>query len=318
MAGLLNKFVVGASVVVGMSAVVAPAQAAIIGMNGSDYATYTHDNSGQNLENLWVVGDEATAINALTDGDLTTNVELGYSGEGDKASVGFTAVAGGYTVNVSSVTDAEFATFQEQWVADLLDAYAPLKAVLSGLSSDVQTIAKSVFTGAVGSGDVNVAEFSLDETGAISMQTMGFYDLKPRVNMMINEAKSLATQELAKEFMSLNALLPEWLAMTTASNIINTQVNPFLAALNEIDALQISEIAKVTINGKSEYVYSFNATNSDFAALDDIAGGSYTGVYSWSKAGQPPVAAVPEPSTMLGLMAVGGLFAAAKRKANKA
>ncbi len=41
MSGLFNKFIVGASVVVGMSAVVAPAQAGVMGMNGSDYATYT-------------------------------------------------------------------------------------------------------------------------------------------------------------------------------------------------------------------------------------------------------------------------------------
>ncbi len=37
-----------------------------------------------------------------------------------------TAVAGDYTVNVSSVTDAEFLTFQDQWVADLLRCYTLL------------------------------------------------------------------------------------------------------------------------------------------------------------------------------------------------
>ncbi len=44
--------------------------------------------------------------------------------------------------------------------------YAPLKAVWDNLAAPVQTVAKSVFTDVVGSGDVNVAEFSLDETGA--------------------------------------------------------------------------------------------------------------------------------------------------------
>ncbi|MGB3189328.1 MAG: NF038130 family PEP-CTERM protein [Limnoraphis sp.] len=303
MSGLLNKFVVGASVIVGMSAVVAPAQAGVMGMNGSDYATYTH-NSG----NLWV-GGEGAAINALTDGDMTTNVELGYETENDNAIAGFTAVAGDYTVNVSSVTDAEFLTFQDQWVADLLDAYAPLKAVWDNLAAPVQTVAKSVFTDVVGSGDVNVAEFSLDETGAVSMQTMGFFDLKPRVNMMIAEAKSQAIQKLAEDEFEF---LPESTALEIASGIVNNQVNPFLGALDQIDALQISEMAKVTINGQSEYVYSFNATNSGFVAKDD--GMSYSGVYAWNKAGE--TAAVPEPSTMLGLMAVGGLFAAAKRKKN--
>lgn len=300
MSGLLNKFIVGASVVVGMSAVVAPAQAGVLGMNGSDYKTYTHQTG-----NLWVDG-EAAAINALTDGDLTTNVELNYTGENDDKNIGFTAVAGDYTVNVSSVTDAEFLTFQDQWVADLLDAYAPLKTVWGGLSSNVQTVAKNMFTGAVGSGDVNVAEFSLDKTGAISMQTMGFFDLKPRVNMMINQYTTKTINELK------GLGVPD----LVAKSLVNSQVNPFLGALNEIDALQISEMAKVTINGQSEYVYSFNATNSGFVALDDVAGKSYSGIYAWNKAGE--TAAVPEPSTMLGLMAVGGLFAAAKRNAKKA
>ncbi|MDY7020734.1 MAG: NF038130 family PEP-CTERM protein, partial [Cyanobacteriota bacterium] len=92
------------------------------------------------------------------------------------------------------------------------------------------------------------------------------------------------------------------------------ELNALSGALGEIEVLQISEFAKVTVNGQSEYVYGFNATDSGFTALDD--GQSYSGVYSWNKAGQ--TASVPEPSTMLGLMAVGGLFAAAKRNAKKA
>ncbi len=59
---------------------------------------------------------------------------------------------------------------------------------------------------------------------------------------------------------------------------------------------KLAKWLKSLLTDKSEYVYSFNATNSGFVAKDD--GQSYSGVYAWNKAGE--TAAVPEPSTMLG------------------
>lgn len=291
MAALLKKLLIGTSVAVGMSALTSvPVQAAAFDFDNSEtnYATYTH-----NLSNLWIVGNEAAAINALTDNNLQTNVELNYFGENDDDSVSFTAQAGKYTAKVSSVTDAEFLTFQDQWLNELLGTYTPLQSIWSGLNPFVQTVAKTAFTSFVGTGDVNVGEFSLDATGAMSMKTLGFFDLKPRVNAMIDTA-----------YNQLSPVLKAFLA---------PQVTSFKTALGQIDKLQISELAKVELNGQAEFVYSFKAENSGFVAKDD--GQSYSGVYSWSKAGTP--AAVPEPSTMLGLMAVGGLFGLAKRNSSK-
>lgn len=293
MAASLKKLLIGTSVAVGMSAVASlPAKAASFDFENSEtnYATYTH-----NSNNLWIQGNEAAAISALTDGNLQTNVELNYTNETNSSSVGFTATAGNYTAKVSSVTTTEFNAFQGEWLNGLLNAYQPLKNVWNSSSAFVQNAALTAFKSSVGFGDPNIAEFSLDSTGAMSMKTLGFLDLKPRVNYIIDTA--------------VNQLNP------IAKALLAPQVNSFKAALGQIDQLQISEITKVELNGVSEYVYSFNAENSGFVALDDVAGKSYSGVYSWSKAGTP--AAVPEPSTILGLMAVGGLFGAAKRNANK-
>jgi hypothetical protein len=291
MAASLKKLLIGTSVAVGMSAVASiPAKAASFDFNNSEtnYATYTH-----NSNNLWIQGNEAAAISALSDNNLQTNVELNYTNETNSSSVGFTATAGKHTAKVSSVTTDEFNAFQGEWLNGLLNAYQPLKNVWNSSSALVQSAALEAFKSSVGFGDPNIGEFSLDETGAVSMKTLGFLDLKPRVNSILDAA--------------VNGLSPVVKAFVTP------QVNSFKIALGQIDKLQISEIVKVELDGVSEYVYSFNATDSGFVAKDD--GKSYSGVYSWSKAGTP--AAVPEPSTILGLMAVGGLFGAAKRNANK-
>ncbi|MGL5135310.1 MAG: NF038130 family PEP-CTERM protein, partial [Planktothrix sp.] len=183
MAASLKKLLIGTSVAVGMSAIASlPAKAASFDFNDSEtnYATYTH-----NSNNLWIQGNEASAISALTDGNLQTNVELNYTNETNSSSVGFTAIAGKHTAKVSSVTTGEFNAFQGEWLNGLLNAYQPLKNVWNASSAAFQDVALGVFKSSVGFGDPNIAEFSLDKTGAMSMKTMGFFDLKPKVNTLI-------------------------------------------------------------------------------------------------------------------------------------
>lgn len=360
MATSLKKLLIGTSVAVGISATASlPAKAASFDFDNSEtnYATYTHNNSNNN-SNLWIKSNEAAAINALTDGNLQTNVELNEANETNSSSVGFTATAGKHTAKVSSVTTEEFNDFQGEWLKGLLNAYQPLKNVWDASSTAFQDVALGVFKSSVGFGDPNIGEFSLDKTGAMSMKTLGFFNLKPKVDAKIIdysdtivEQITTATNGLAivnggiskiqnnttykflsgKVYSTLSAdkksalndfnaqlsglqaqktTLTAGIATLTAAK---QQVDSFTNALNGIQNLQISEIVKVELDGVSEYVYSFNATDSGFVAEDDKK--SYSGVYSWSKAGTP--AAVPEPSTILGLMAVGGLFGAAKRNANK-
>jgi hypothetical protein len=292
MAASFKKLLIGTSVAVGISAIATlPAKAAAFDFdnNKTNYATYTHQDG-----NLWIKGNETAAISALTDGNLQTNVELNYTNETNSSSVGFTVTAGNYTAKVSSVTNDEFNAFQGEWLNGLLSTYQPLQTVWNNLTAPFQAIALEVFKSTVGFGDPNIAEFSLDQTGAMSMKTMGFYDIKPRASLMVDAAINQLPQSMKLFF--------------------TPQANSFKAALQQINGpLQISEIVKVELNGNAQYVYGFNAQASNFTAKDDKQ--SYSGVFSWSQAGVP--VGVPEPSTILGLMAVGGLFAAAKRKSNK-
>lgn len=75
------------------------------------------------------------------------------------------------------------------------------------------------------------------------------------------------------------------------------------------DGLQASEVVKYTYDGVTDYLFSFEATESGLREFAD--GKSHSGNYQVA-------IAVPEPSTLLGLMAVGSLFAAAKRKSRNA
>ena len=69
--------------------------------------------------------------------------------------------------------------------------------------------------------------------------------------------------------------------------------------------IQASEVVKYTYNGVTDYLYSFKADNSKLVEWSD--GVSHSGNYEVT-------ISVPEPSTMIGLMTVGGLLVAAKKK----
>ena len=83
------------------------------------------------------------------------------------------------------------------------------------------------------------------------------------------------------------------------------------------NGFQASEVVKVTYNGKTNLLYSFSATESGLSNNRLGADGkSHSGNYEVTIQGVPP-AAVPEPSVMLGLSGVAGVFAT-QRKLKKA
>ncbi|MBE9035545.1 NF038130 family PEP-CTERM protein [aff. Roholtiella sp. LEGE 12411] len=83
---------------------------------------------------------------------------------------------------------------------------------------------------------------------------------------------------------------------------------------NPLRPLQASEIVKYTYNGVTDYLFSFQATRSGLTELSD--GVSHSGNYQVSIQGVPPTA-VPEPSVILGMLSVAGVFAT-QRKLKKA
>ncbi len=84
------------------------------------------------------------------------------------------------------------------------------------------------------------------------------------------------------------------------------------------NGFQASEVVKVTYNDKTDFLYSFSATASGLTNSSGFGadGKSHSGNYEVSIQGVPPTA-VPEPSIILGLLGVAGVFAT-QRKFKKA
>ncbi|HIK13353.1 MAG TPA: NF038130 family PEP-CTERM protein [Oscillatoriaceae cyanobacterium M33_DOE_052] len=72
------------------------------------------------------------------------------------------------------------------------------------------------------------------------------------------------------------------------------------------NGFQASEVVKYTYGGVTQYLYNFNATATGLKELSD--GKSHSGNY------EVTVAVIPEPSTMVGLMSLGGILAATKKR----
>ena len=155
-------------------------------------------------------------------------------------------------------------------------------------------------------------------------------DSRTRIQTQIDNANNLITAIKATDI-SLNdsTYLPTKIALAqTGIDSLTVQKNELTSKINLINdglarlpgKIQASEIVKVAYNGNpAQYLYSFNATGSGLVAQDD--GISHSGNYEVSFQGVAPQKlrnpqAVPEPSVMLGLLGVAGVFAT-QRKSKK-
>ncbi|MEH2380758.1 MAG: NF038130 family PEP-CTERM protein [Nostoc sp.] len=308
-----QKLVIGASMAIGMSAIATvPAQAGtltganISGTAASDYLVYDVQGNSTNL-----VGNTSANVQKVLDGNAanpTGNVELRASSE--QAGFDFTknttltGQIGNKSITLSSLTATDwFSTgsglstsygannFANTWFNQFYDAAglatneSAIKLAL-GLpsftpSSFIREQAFNAFNGIGGfqrSSDPNISYVNQDDTtGEIKIGLAGHYNLKD------NYA-------------------------------------PLLGAFGNFvkDGFQASEVVKVTYDDKTDLLYSFSATASGLtnSSGDGADGKSHSGNYEVSIKGVPPVA-VPEPSVMLGLLGVAGVFAT-QRKFKKA
>ncbi|WP_322681846.1 NF038130 family PEP-CTERM protein [Nostoc sp. DedQUE03] len=331
-----HKLVIGASMAIGVSALAtAPAHATSFSFdnNTGEINTYTGGSDGTFIRGNAQGGTNA-AIKALTDNDPTSNVELWYSTENPTSNVGFTATQGSYSATVSSVTADDWSSFGSKWVGDLLNTYTPFQSVWNGFSANTKSLITSSFP-SLGIGDPNIGGFQFGQNGGVQLQLVGHLDVKTKLSATISSNLNTAWSA------GVGAILGKTQANITVSDIdakisllkplsasttVQAQINlltsykdllNFQATLNGYaGGIGVSEIAKVVTGGQTYYAYSFNPTVSGITASDDKL--SYSAYYTWNTPGYTdPSKQVPEPSIILGLLGVAGMFAT-QRKFKKA
>lgn len=320
MAALLKKLLIGTSVAVGMSvAGMAPAFAGGLTnakITGSDYILY--DVSGSQT----VKTTDDTKLQSILGGNElspTGNVELFASSEKSPLSPGasatpaqrFTALnnflgftgstvlsgqIGGKDISLSSMTAADW--FGGSLVASTRNALA--------LATN-NTARSSAINGLYNTSNFATQWFgeTLSKYGMASNQTLfNTFLLAGGFQRFSDPNISYVNQDDKTGKISIGLA-----GHYDAATLLGLPSNP-----NK--PIQASEVVKYSYNGggSTGFLYSHSAKNSKLTAADD--GRSHSGNYEVSLAGVAP-AAVPEPSTMLGLMAVGGLFGLAKRNSSK-
>ncbi|MEM9922647.1 MAG: NF038130 family PEP-CTERM protein [Cyanobacteria bacterium P01_D01_bin.50] len=297
-----KKLLIATSIAAGMGGIfTAPALAGSLtnsSIGGADdYLVYDSNGSNTFLDNS---ADLQTVLNGNA-GNPGGNVELAASSEQDgfdfTKNTTLEGKIGGKDITLSSLTeddwnstDANGMSFGERWFNEALIANGfgillnPVLAPFVANSFGVDDLF-SAFKSEVGLerfSDPNISYVNQDMTGEISIGLAGHYD-----------AKSIP-------------LLENLLAVADG----------FRDPSKRGTAIQVSEVVKVTYNDKTDFLYSFEATDTKQTDMDD--GFSHNGNYEvtlkpknvdFSRA-----AAVPEPSVMLGLLSVAGIFVSKRRE----
>ncbi len=279
MAGIVKKFLASASVVAGMSAVFgAPAMAATFSPIGTDLILREQVGTGFEVTN------DLTQLNSILQGDSSNpggNVELGSSDTGGNPLAGVQAQnLQGETATFTNVTEDIYndVTWQQTIGLEWFD----------------DAWAQTAFAG---------NNFVRNSAYGVFISNGGF-DLISDPNISyINEVGDDIVVGLAGHFNLADRF---------------RDVNSTLAGF--LEGVQMSEIFAYDINGVTGFGWSDSATATGLADND---GFSYSGNYEVTLEGlaggylSEPPADAPEPSTVLGLMAIGGLVAATKRKSAK-
>jgi hypothetical protein len=228
----------------------------------------------------------------------TGNVELAASSE----QVGFdftknttlSGAIGGRSITLSSLTASDWATANYNGSGKTFGSYWFNKALTNNslaLTTSQEASLFGIFKNYGGFQrftDPNISYVNQDSNGLISIGLAGHYN---------------ATPLLVK---SVDAYLVDSNVSAT-DKLLVSQLRPILLATT----IQASEIVKYTYEGKTDYLYSFHATNSGLTAKDD--GVSHTGNYEVTLQGSRPA---PVPPVFVGI-AFAGAIGAAKLKRRK-
>jgi hypothetical protein len=311
-----EQLLIGASVAVGMSAAITlPATAAgLTGatISGSDYYLYDVNGSQTYL-------NQSASLDSILQGSSSTpggNIELFASSETQAGALKFnqgqttsiSGTVGGQNLTLSSLNAKDWFwdgskinasyganNLANQWFAEFWDKGATETVKTNGVA-----IQKTVKLGSitqninVGLNAAQARAFAFEQFNQIG----GFARSSDPNISYIYEDKSDINIGLAGHY-DLKAFYTQdsqyaWLA-------------PYL-----VDGFQASEVLKYTYGDTTDYLYSFNATQSGLLETD---GWSHNGNYEVKIAGVVESQEVPEPIT--GLIAAAGLGGAAMRRMKK-
>ena len=296
MKNALKKVAIAVSMAASVGAIAtAPAQAGSLtnatigGSAASDYLVYDVEGNSTKM-----VANTSANVQKVLDGNAakpTGNVELRatseLSGFDFSKNTTLTGDIGGKSLTLSSLTATDWfgtslnktygaQTFATKWFNEFLTKAGQASLV----GNQAGAAAFNTFVAIKGferSSDPNISYVNQnDNTGLIDIGLAGHLDLK-----------NYYTQ-------------------------VNTQYAAFAQYLP--NAFQASEVVKYTYNGATDFLYSFSATSSGLtnsvgAGAD---GKSHSGNYAVSIKGVP-AQKVPEPSALLGLLGVAGVFASQRK-----
>ncbi len=135
--------------------------------------------------------------------------------------------------------------------------------------------------------------------------------------MAINFYKQLAKTELKNGGIQARLSDPNLFSVSKDGDNVSFSLAGHLEGQDRSDGVMVrfSEIIKYSINGGDtwDYKYAFGAADSESGVRDNDTVGSHDGLYSFNVE-VPGGVTVPEPASVLGLMAVGSLIASRKRK----
>ncbi|OCR00257.1 hypothetical protein BCD67_24955 [Oscillatoriales cyanobacterium USR001] len=324
MSQLLKRLLVSTSILAGLGAI-APAPSLAASLTGATiggsapYLTYS-SGSGK----TFTVANTQANVQAALDGDSSSpggNVELFSNSESSSLSASLSAILTGDFTSVFS-SFGNFLNYNQN-------------TTLSGkIAGQDITLSSLMATDWFGASAVNSVKVGIASASAIANPTLRQNAFLAAVAPLYNSS-NLATQWFSdalsnygfssnQELFTLFVLAGGFQRFSDPNiSYVNQDGGTIkiglaghydAAALFGIESplgvpLQASEVVKVIYDGKTQYKYSFNATNSGLTALDD--GISHSGNYEVS------VEAVPEPTTMIGLILGGSSLIAAKRKSLK-
>lgn len=317
MAGTIKKLLIGVSMVAGMSAI-ASAPASAFNLSGSDVLKFsaTDTNNDGLLDTTQV--DPNANLNTLLQGTSSSpggNIELFASSESvtlqqflaSNARTSITGTVAGKDLTVSSLTAADWFgpslniaysanTFATTWFNAFYDN--------AGLASSENSIKTGMYLKTGDKSWLTKTSAQIREVAYnnfLSDQVKGFQrSSDPNISYITTSGSDLliglAGHYDAKAFYA-----------------------PILGSYGQFikDGFQVSEVVKVKYGDTEKLLYSFSASKSGLVNAAGVGadGKSHSGNYEVSLTGvvPPPQKSVPEPSTMLALIGVGG-FMASKRK----